>query len=280
MNVTTELLFVGLPETGKTTYLVALDEVLESQTPAQGLVSGGFAANRSYIEKAKKAWRAGKSVERTNRMTMDEPVELLVRHPNSGCAARLIAPDVNGEFFDAQWTDRKWPITYRTRLESIAGLFVFLNAATNGRNPEMTQAWTNLQHDDSAAKPKPWTSRGAAKQVKLVDLLQFIAERGQTKRPLPLALLISAWDLVEGREKAQKRPEEFLEEEWPLLHQYLHANPEFFRSRIYGVSARGGADDAQAELVRLPPHERVWLKDGDEVSKDLSRPLRWLLDWK
>ena len=394
MNATIELLFLGLPETGKTTYFVALDEVLNRQTKELGLVNGGFAANRNYIEQAKKAWRAGKDVGRTVLLTTDDPVELLVSHPKSDTTARLIAPDVNGEFFDRQWVDRKWPVSYRKQLASVAGVFVFINAAINGRNSEMTEAWKNLPHDESFsvdditnlasftaklkqpsdglcasisgrlsadtkqklaehqvpetginalrtgllkdlneiiqgssiydaqhflkitlrpeterllvrnptkktlvrlnrllledASPqeiskritKPWEARLAAKQVKLVELLQFISGHGQTRQPLALAVMISAWDVVESEEAPKIRPEVFLKSEWSLLYQYLQANPEQFRSHIYGVSARGGDDAAQAKLLSLQPYERVWLKDGAEVTKDLTRPLRWLLGWE
>ena len=394
MNVKTELLFLGLPETGKTTYFVALDEVLNRQTKEHGLVNGGFAANRSYIEQAKKAWRAGKDVGRTVLLTTDDPVELLVSHPKSDTTARLVAPDVNGEFFDRQWVDRKWQVSYRKQLASVAGAFVFIHAAFSGRNPEMTEVWKNLPHDESfsaddiknltsfAAKlkqppdalgtlisdrlsadtkqrlveyqaheanpnelqvallkdlneiihgssiydsqhfskivlrpeterllghnltkknlihlnrllledafpqeisrkiTKPWEPRLAAKQVKLVELLQFISEQGQARQPLALAVMISAWDVIESEGKPKIRPEQFLKSEWSLLYQYLQANPELFRSRIYGVSARGGDDAAQAKLFSLQPHERVWLKDGAEVTKDLTRLLRWLLGWE
>jgi hypothetical protein len=141
----------------------------------------------------------------------------------------------------------------------------------------MTQLWKNSPDDKPTARP--WEQRAAAKQVKLVDLLQFISDQAQTRKPLPLAVMISAWDLIESVEEPKITPEEFLRSEWSLLHQYLQANPERFRSRIYGVSARGGNDSAQAKLTLLLPHERVWLKDGSEVTKDLTRPLRWLLGW-
>lgn len=280
MNAATELLFLGLPETGKTSYFVALDEVLQRQTEEHGLVSAGFTTNRSYIEKAKKSWRAGKAVERTSLTMMDEPVELLVRHQKSNTTARLIAPDVNGEFFDDQWVDRKWPVSYRTRLTSVEGVFLFIHAAQSARNDEMRGAWSNIPTDASPTNPKPWNPRSAAKQMKLVDLLQFICERGQIRRPISIALMVSAWDVIEPRSKPKRLPDEFFRSEWSLLQQYLQANPEIFRFRTYGVSARGGDDAAQAELVRLSPHERVWLKDGAEVTKDLTRPLRWLLGWE
>src|SRR4051812_16206411 len=114
MSAPTDLLFLGLPETGKTTYFVALDELL--RTEQHGLMSNGFAANRTYIEKAKAMWRAGEKISRTNLTPVSEPVELLVRHSESDCVARLVAPDVYGEFYDDQWADRKWTIEYRERL--------------------------------------------------------------------------------------------------------------------------------------------------------------------
>ena len=276
MSATKELLFLGLPETGKTTYFVALDEVL--QTEQHGLVSNGFAANRTYLEKAKVIWRAGEIISRTLLAPGSEPVELLVRHSESDAVAHLIAPDVFGEFYDDQWADRKWPVSYRERLGSLAGILLFINAAKNGRNPEMTALWQNLAPANSI--PKPWQTRAAPAQVKLVDLLQIIAERGRTKKPLPLVVMISAWDLIESRDNPNTRPEEFLQKEWSLLHQYLLANPELFRSRIYGVSARGGNEEEQASLILLSPQERVWLKDGAECTNDLTRPVRWLLGWE
>jgi hypothetical protein len=277
MNVTTaELLFLGLPETGKTTFFVALDEVIQRQADKHGLSSDGFAANRTFIEGAKRLWRAGKSVQRTNQ-TANEIVELRVQHLATNTKARLTAPDVSGEFFDSQWTDRKWPVSYRERLAAVRGLFVFINAANNGRNSEINAAWLNHQENSTATQSKPWTPADAAKQVKLVDLLQFVSERGQTQKPLPLVVMLSAWDLVELEKEPHVNPDKFLEQDWSLLHQFLNANPENFKVRVYGVSARGGNDEAQAALSHLNPHERVWLKDGDEVTKDLTRPLRWLL---
>ena len=273
---TTELLFLGLPETGKTTFFVALDEVIQRQTDKHGLASDGFAANRSYIEGAKKLWRAGKPVGRTLQVT-DEKVELLVKHTQTNTRIRLTAPDVSGELFDAQWADRKWPVAYRKRLASVSGVFVFINAAHNGRNSEISGAWINHQAGDPASQTKPWTPHEAAKQVKLVDLLQFVSEQGLTRKPLPLVVMLSAWDLIGSKTDLKEHPEKFLGRDWSLLHQYLKANSEMFRSKIYGVSARGGNDEAQAALALLPAHERVWLRDGDEITKDLTRPLRWLL---
>lgn len=278
MQSETELLFIGLPETGKTTYFVALDEVLNRQSASSGLVNAGFAENRGYIETAKTAWRAGKDVGRTNLVTVDEPVELLVRQPATEAEIRIVAPDVNGEFFEDQWADRRWSASYRSRLSATSGIFAFINAAHAGRNAEMTEAWLNLPVD-SAQEVRPWTPRDAARQVKLFDLLQLVASVPRALRPLPVAVIVSAWDLVGQRERPTLSALQFLKDDWSLVYHYLEANPESFRFRVYGVSARGGDDAAQGELLKLPPYKRVWLQDDMTVSNDLTRPLRWLLGW-
>ena len=100
--------------------------------------------------------------------------------------------------------------------------------------------------------------------------------------------MISAWDLVETLH-AEKSPlakelpigpEEFLAKRWPLLKQFLDNNRDQFVPRVFGVSARGGGDNAD-ESKRLTAIERisdrVILRDGKDVSRDLTCPIRWLL---
>jgi hypothetical protein len=125
-------------------------------------------------------------------------------------------------------------------------------------------------------------------QVKLVDLLQFIAEGGSKEKPIRIAVILSAWDLVEKAQRIgpgaatelPKHPVKFLAHCWPLLHQFLDSNEDIFCSRIFGVSARGGGN-TESEIARLTsinqPSERVILVDDDHHSTDLTRPVRWLL---
>jgi hypothetical protein len=92
-------------------------------------------------------------------------------------------------------------------------------------------------------------------------------------------VIVSAWDVVNSRQAPKTTPEEYLHTDWSLLKQYLDSNPENFRTSLYGVSARGGKDEDKAKLVKQRPHERVWLQEGKEVTSDLTRPIRWLLNW-
>ncbi len=97
--------------------------------------------------------------------------------------------------------------------------------------------------------------------------------------------MISAWDIIESFENPKTRPSDFFHKEWSLLHQFLISNPELFNYHVYGVSACGGVTASgekkndQAKLVQSLPHERVWLKDDNEPTRDITRPVRWLLGW-
>ncbi len=71
---------------------------------------------------------------------------------------------------------------------------------------------------------------------------------------------------------------------WPnsglFLNQYLANNDSRFNYRVYGVSARGGGV-SEAEINRLiamtEPTDRILMVDEANRSKDLTRPIRWIL---
>ena len=156
-------------------------------------------------------------------------------------------------------------------------MLVFVRADTPASNQEMLGVMATLPENEG--KPVPWDPRKASQQVQLVNVLQFIAVSGEISRPLKAAVLISAWDTVEKPANRQpKNPDLFLNREWALLDQYLRANRDTFVTSIYGVSALGGnEEELRGELGKLPPPDRVKLVEGTESSKDLTRPLRWLL---
>jgi len=184
---------------------------------------------------------------------------------------------LKGETFQDQWSDRKWANSFRDSLKNIGGALVFVRADVAASNQELLGLMA-MSLATNANRP-PFDSRKASQQVQLVDVLQFIATKGQISLPLKLAVLISAWDTVEKPANLQpKNPDLFLTREWPLLDQYLRANPESFLSKVYGVSALGGTEEELLEgLNKVPPQDRVKLAEGSASSRDLTRPLRWLL---
>lgn len=280
------LLLVGLAGTGKTNFLVGLDVVLESRTDPNGLVHSEHAPDRAYIRPLREQWHKGEELDRTMRHGTPPPHQLLVHHPATGIHATFHIPDLAGETFDAQFATRSFSKEFGERVKVATGLILFLHCGHQADHELLEHPlFTDQEPTPGAASTGPaktddWTIEQASKQVKLVDLLQFIAElRGH---PLRVAVAVSAWDRVEkvAAGLLPKEPSLFLTKQWPLLGQFLVCNSDAFPFRSFGVSARGGGTTPE-EIERLTnivhARDRVILVDGNHRSNDLTRPVRWLL---
>ena len=290
------LLLVGLTGTGKTNFLVGLDVVLDSQTDPNGLVNSDLASDRAYLQPLKEQWLRGEVLEHTSRQQPPTPHQLLVRHRATGSTIGFHIPDLAGETFDAHFVTRSMPQDFCDRLRQATGILLFLHCNHNADHDLLDHpalmdpkpAPDNAQPQQTPDPASEWDPEKACQQVKLVDLLQFIAETIPQSQPLRVAVLISAWDLVEKAHKdtpglateMPNHPQQFLARRWPLLDQYLQSQNTVFYSRVFGVSARGGGDSIE-EIARLThfdrPTERVILVDDKHRSNDLTRPIRWLL---
>jgi hypothetical protein len=285
-----EILLVGLTGTGKTNFLVGLDVVLDNQNDPNGLVHSDHAADRAYLEPLRAQWMRGEHLKHTSRQAPPPPHQLLVNHPASGTQATFHIPDLAGETFDSHFINRSFSNEFGQSLRQATGLILFLHCSHEGGHELLEHSQfidsepllaASKAVSDETAKVTEWSIEQAAKQVKLVDLLQFVAELRNT--PLRIAVAISAWDIVEMVKLSDypKQPSEFLAKQWPLLMQYLECNCDILPFRVFGVSARGGGTSAQ-EVERLTqfdqPQDRVILVDGDHRSNDLTRPVRWLLE--
>jgi hypothetical protein len=270
------LLVVGLAEAGKTSYIHAVDDLLQNPPNEESLKNNGLAKDRSFLERHKSKFRAGKPIGRTERDAQGAIPELLFEHPKSGIKGRLFLPDVDGEIFQDQWVNREWTESYRDALNDISGILLFVRADVPSSNQELLGMM--IEKDKVSGKKTPWQPKKASAQVQLVDVLQFIASKRIHKYPLKLAILISAWDTVEKpANKQPKCPDAFLKREWALLDQYVRANREIFAANVYGVSALGGTEEELKVLNRLAPEDRVKIVEANHSSRDLTRPIRWLL---
>ena len=280
------ILLVGLVGTGKTNFLVGLDVVLDNQVDPNGLVHSDHAADRAYVQPLREQWLRGEELQHTSRQAPPTPHQLLVHHPASGTHATFHIPDLAGETFDAQFVTRSLPQGFGLRMQQATGLILFLHCGHEAdhdllEHPQFMDAESTTEAPSiTPVQASNWSIEQASKQVKLVDLLQFVAELREV--PLRVAVAIAAWDLVEKAAAGlvPKDPSLFLAKQWPLLAQYLESNRDAFPFRTFGVSARGGGTSAE-EIERLTKlvhaRDRVIIVDGDHRSNDLTRPVRWLL---
>ena len=289
MNRSTDsaILLVGLSGTGKTNFLVGLDVVLDNQTDPNGLVHSDHAVDRAYIQPLREKWQRCEELDHTSRQSPPVPHQLLVCHPATGTRTTFHVPDLAGESFASHFETRSVPHEFGTRVKDATGLILFIHCDHEADHellghPSFTDC--DSQPSECAVQgPKAlddWTLDLASRQVKLVDLLQFMAQLRST--PLRIAVVVSAWDLVEklGPNIVPKVPSLFVARLWPLVSQYCECNVDIFPYRVYGVSARGGGHSPEdvARLTALPlARDRIVVVDEQLRSHDLTRPVRWLL---
>lgn len=285
MSNPANLLFIGLPGSGKTTFLAALWHVLNDRSSATSLRLTKLSGDRTYLNQITKEWRECSQVPRTNLQT--EQVVVLHLDGDGFGAFDLSIPDLAGEAFKQQLSDRRISRYHDEFVQEATGVMLFLHPDVE-KGTQLTQALRleaalgGTQERDastgSAGTDTTWSAEMLPTQVKLVELLQFLLERAQRK--VRVAVVVSAWDLVD----VLGAPHELVSRELPLLHQFLEANDDMLEHSVFGVSAQGGditiATEKQTLLELDDALKRIKVRQGQKISQDITKPIAWLLGSK
>jgi hypothetical protein len=276
------LLFIGLPGSGKTTFLAALWHVLSDGSSATSLTLTRLSGDRTYLNQIAKEWRECSQVPRTNLQT--EQVVVLHLDGEGFGTFDLSIPDLAGEAFKQQLSDRRMSRRHDAFVQDATGVMLFLHPdvqkgtqLTVARRLEAELPGTDEQ-DSTPTSPgadNAWSPELLPTQTKLVELLQFLLDR--TQRKLRVAVVVSAWDLVDHL----GAPHEFVARELPLLQQFLKGNDDLFEHSVFGVSAQGGNIAVEAEkqtLLELDDAlKRIKVRHQQHTDQDISKPIAWLL---
>jgi hypothetical protein len=272
---------VGLPKSGKTTFLAALYHLVDSGETKTKLRIERYSGDQSYLNQIVKTWLECKEVIRTSQAE-DTYVELLLQDRESGRGINLAFPDLAGEAFEMQIAQRCCRPEYVAGCNLGGGILLFVSPDRPG-NDGMTLVDQNavVGHPTTEEAVKsvttnPWSHKMIPSQVQLVELLQFMQLAPFKQQRRRVAVIISAWDLVAEPRPA---PDVWLRREMPLLSQFLQTNQGAFGSRIYGISALGGDikdDQTRDALIEMTHSERI-ICTGPECSlHDLTAPILWL----
>jgi GTPase SAR1 family protein len=275
------LLFIGLPGSGKTTFLAALWHVLEDRSSTTSLKLTRLSGDRTYLNRIAEDWRACSQVQRTTLQT-EETVVLYLDGDGFG-AFELSVPDLSGEAFEQQIADRKMSTHHDELVQRATGVILFVHPdvqqgtrLTQQRQLEAVLGGTeqgSFSADGNGGSAVPWSVEKIPTQVKLVELLQFHLERAA--RTVRVAVVVSAWDLVES---LGATPREYVSRATPLFLQFLDANNDLLEHAIFGVSAQGGAiPDDKTALLELDALKRIRVRQGDDTGHDITKPIAWLL---
>lgn len=269
---------IGLPGSGKTTFLAALWHLLDAGEISSKFVLDKLVGDHTHLNLIVEAWRKCEEVPRTS-MAAETKVSIHVREAASGQKAVLHFPDLSGESFERQLSARLCTTDYVEGFEGPGGILLFVTAdrASDGMGIlDVAPLVPGEEVVEQIEEHREWTPEMVSMQVNLVDLLQFLQHLPFRRRVRRIAVVVSAWDVIKT---PSLEPVHWLERELPLLHQFLISNPESFEFRIYGVSAQGGdvKSERKSELVVKTPSTRINCVGPETDPHDLTSPIAWLM---
>ena len=213
------VVIIGLPGSGKTTFLAALWHLITERDVKTVLRFHTLhAGENSHLNAIAARWRDAKVQNRTalggNRL-----VSMNLQDAN-GTPVRITFPDVAGESYRRIWEDRDCETDIADILKA-PGVLLFIHADTIS-----PPKWVidEVALSKAVGLPIPngedveWHPRLAPTQVQLVDLLQLLCTEPLNVGSRRLAIMLSAWDKADGE---RLYPQAYLEAKLPLLSQYL-----------------------------------------------------------
>lgn len=297
------LVALGLPATGKTTYLAAFWHCAFAADVDDALSLVRMDGDSTYLNELRERWVRAEELDRTQISAQQFP--RMVLRSQQEPEFSLTFPDLSGEAVREALRSRRLPPELATVIHSATGILLFVHA----EKTQVAASIPRLEPDDllnieeraevgtgSGAPPGPTLGdvlAGVSPQpalssesvaasfdaddiptdVSLVDLLQSLVARHGS--PIArLGVVISAYDLVtDGR-----TPAAWLQDELPLLWQALSYGEFVQEWAVWGVSAQGGSLKESGKLLEADrPTSRIKVIRGDSSSNDITEPVKWAL---
>ncbi len=288
---------IGLPSSGKTTFLAALWHMMEADEVDCRLRVDRCVGDLTYLNSIAESWRTFTKVPRTSQIG-DQTVAIDFVDNRTNAKGRATFPDLAGETFDIQVETRRCRISFVESFHSDDGIMLFISVDSKqdglsivelnsmlppGADIESTSEEADTQPlsqvaplQAAEAQPLEWVPKKIPSQVRIVQLLSDILRDPFTLRQRRVAIILSAWDVVEAMNLT---PQQWLAANMPLVDQFLKTNSADFVAQVYGVSAQGvSLDDARAvdQVANMIPSQRVSIINGAGRSHDITVPLMWL----
>lgn len=269
---------IGLPGSGKTTFLAALWHLIDAGEVSSKFILDKLVGDHSHLNAIVAAWRRCEEMKRTS-MAAEAKVSIHVKEVATGNKAILHFPDLSGESFELQLSSRSCSLEYVEGFEGGGGVLLFVTADRPSDGMSIVDTAPLIPGEavpEKSEAHRDWSHQMVSAQVNLVELLQFLQTKPFQRVMRRVAVVVSAWDAVQnpGLEPAQ-----WMERELPFLHQFLISNPECFHFQVYGVSAQGGdvKTERRNELIEQTPSTRIQCVGPNTDPHDLTSPIAWLM---
>lgn len=263
----TKSYIVGLPASGKTTFLGALAHTITNGMPGTNMFELDKIENLDYMKGLAITWSKCEEVGRTN-LGQYECNTLFLRD-SFGNKVELRMPDQSGEEFKNIIKNRNMTMRMYMEIKECDNIFLFINPNMIEKDVMINDIAPQFRKD-SPDNVNSLDEKYVHEQVQYVMLLQDICKIKKAK--VKVKIIISAWDAYKDAEC----PSELLKDKLPLVWQYLFSNEQLFNCEFWGISAQGGdlADNSVREhmLDYENAIERIIVvkEDSNEITHDLT----------
>lgn len=273
MSQARTIAMLGLPRTGKSTYLGALWRLVQD-TEVPAIWEVDFQGDRSHINMLADQVSAGIEIERTEVDTT-EGFQLEVGFAGDH-SARLDIPDLSGEATRELVEKRVWRKSLAETVQRADAVMLFVHPDTLALPiPANFIGADDAPEGDEVTEELEFLVEDACTAAKLIELLENVVDLRPDLWPIRIVVIISAWDRVSGN----STPSDWLEQLLPGVAGILISNPNQVHAAVYGVSAQGGKlpNDKDALLAKGEVRMRVFAANPAGNSVGLWDPLRWAL---
>ena len=274
---------MGLPSSGKTTFLAAFWHVLHLKEFEKSFCMSISSDDMEYLNNIRDEWLSFKKVTRNNKLTVEKSI-IHVKY-DSDVTVDLSIPDFSGEIYKEIVKTRIIDNENLDMLNKSNGFMLFINpnlVIPSVFISQVNEAISIGENDQENIDPEPFDFEKVPTQVILVDLLQIIREYSLiSTNKIKIAIIISAWDSI-LKTDMNITPMKWIKRQCPLFYQYIQTNSSFFQLNVYGISAQGGDYDVENELDKLmainKPSDRIIVMDDGKKQNNITSPVKWLLN--
>jgi hypothetical protein len=184
-------LLIGLPSTGKTTFLAAFWHIVDSDQVPGSLSLKKLHGDRNHLNAIRDRWLRCEAIGRTVQ-SGESIVSMRLVNPANHETTEVLFPDMSGETFNLHWLEKRWSKEYDLLVSEASGVLLFIHPGHVIEPVQIREAEDLVQEirengddsdEDSSEETIPWNADSAATQVKLVGLLQFFVDR-RSSRPV------------------------------------------------------------------------------------------------
>jgi hypothetical protein len=272
---------LGGPDSGKTNYIARLWSALSEKKGV--LIEAEQPTDIEFVLESADHLFQGQFIQRSEQTEDRRDFKVTVAARMDGKQSKIVIPDISGELWWKAVADLDVPSDLLDELRNASGALLFLREGSD-QNVQPLDWITAKNH---LAKMKNVEDKGIPTQVVLCELIRFLEltlSRRSDGGPPRLAVLVSAWDLVDS-DAFDSGPITYLEKEYPVLAGRLE-DLETLDVQVFGLSVVGG--DLREEGFKtaflekgLDGHGWVAIRDAGTgkwvKDPDVTKPVAWAI---